>query len=109
MFRIFTKASLILLAAMLLSIGVDALYRQANNLEYQWPQNFWIKPTIPDKYQLVKLGHSHSVDGITFAYFKMRSVSLATVSQSFEYDLARLKMYSNQIEEGAVIIINVSP
>src|SRR3990167_2102871 len=109
MFRLFTKVGLILFIAMLLSVGVDALYRQANNLKYQWPQNIWIKPQIPNKYQIVKLGNSHLEDGLTFEHFKMRSFSLATVAQSYEYDLARLKMYSNQIDKGAIVIINVSP
>ncbi|HCS79411.1 TPA: hypothetical protein DIV55_06790 [Patescibacteria group bacterium] len=36
-------------------------------------------------------------------------MALSSVAQSFDYDLASLKMYSRQIKEGALIIITISP
>ncbi|MBI3380090.1 hypothetical protein HY029_05020 [Candidatus Gottesmanbacteria bacterium] len=109
MLRLYIKTALILFIAILLSVGIDAVYRHTYHLKYKLPQNILVKSSIPDKYQIVKLGNSHSEDGITFDYYRLRSLSLASVAQSFEYDLAMLKMYANQIDKGAVIIINVSP
>lgn len=91
------------------SIGIDVLYRHTYVLRYELPQNVWILPEITDKYEIVKLGNSHSDEGITFERYRLKTLSLASVSQSFEYDLASLKMHSRQIKDGAVIIINASP
>ncbi|HUQ85785.1 MAG TPA: hypothetical protein VM077_05670 [Candidatus Limnocylindrales bacterium] len=68
-----------------------------------------IPSEIKEKYEIVKLGNSHAEDGLTFEKYKAKSLSLASVAQSFEYDLAMLKMHSHQIKKNAVIVINVSP
>lgn len=93
----------------ILSIVIDYVYRTTYELPFKLPENLWIKKEIPDKYQLVKVGNSHAFEGITFEGFKQKSIDLSSTAQSFEYDLAMLKMYSKQIKEDAVIVINISP
>lgn len=109
MWRLAQKLGVIMLMVVTLSVGFDAVYRLAYHAKYQWPQNVWILPSIKDKYEIVKLGNSHAQEGLTFARYRLKSLDLAGVSQSFEYDLANLKMHVNQIKEGAVIIIDISP
>lgn len=109
MLKIITRLSLIILAALTLSLIIDTFYRKKYNLAYKLPQNILIKPGIKNKYQIVSVGNSHAENGLTFANYKLKSISLASVAQSFEYDTALLKMYKNQIAKNAIIIINVSP
>lgn len=85
------------------------IYRHIFNLPYQWPQNILPKGEIDDKYQLIQLGNSHSQDGIKLEQYNIKSLSLASVAQSYEYDLAMLKMYDRQIDQKAIIIIPVTP
>lgn len=108
MIKLFYKTGLIILLALVLSIGLDHFYRQANKLTYPFP-NILPSPEIKDKYKIAKLGNSHSEEGITFEKYNVRSLNLASVAQTYEYDFALLKMHSRQIEKNAVIIINVSP
>ena len=109
MFLLLKKTVIVITIALILSIGIDILYRQTYHKKYQWPKNIWIMPDIPHKYQIVKLGNSHADDGLTFANYNLRSIALSSAAQSFEYDLAMLKMYQNQIDKRAIIVINVSP
>jgi len=109
MLKLLQKISLVILLAFLLSIGVDYFYRQAFNTKYEWPENLLALPEIADKYEIVALGNSHSESGVTFQGYKVKSLRLVSVAQSFEYDFAMLKMHSKQIRKGAVIIINASP
>lgn len=107
--RLLGKISVILGLVILLSLGIDWAYRHAYGLSFQIPHNLWILPEIENKYTLVKLGNSHATEGITLERYKLKSLSLTNAAQSFEYDLANLKMYSRQIKEGAIILINISP
>ena len=109
MLKIIIKISLVILFALLLSVGLDYLYRKAYSMKYQLPQNILILPEITQKYDLVALGNSHSQTGLTFKDYKVKSISVASVAQSFEYDYAMLQMHSQQIKKNAVIIINISP
>lgn len=87
----------------------DYAYRQTYALDFKVPRNVLKNPPIDEKYQIVKLGNSHTQDGITFEKYKTKSLDLSGVAQRFETDLAVLRQYQNQIDEGAVILINVSP
>lgn len=109
MLKLLGKISLVVILALMLSLGVDYLYRQTHGIDYKWPENVLLSPDIPEKYEIVGLGNSHSQNGLTFEKYKVKSLFLASVAQSFEYDLAMLKMHSKQIKKDAVIIINVSP
>lgn len=109
MVKIISKITAIILIALVLSVGLDFLYRQAYKIDYEWPENILISPEIAEKYDLVALGNSHSQSGLVFDGYTTKSLHLASVAQSFEYDLAMLKMHSKQIKKNAVIIINVSP
>lgn len=110
MLKFFSKIGGIILLAFLLSLGVDHFYRQAYNRDYKPPQNVLPMPEIAEKYDVVRLGNSHADDGLTFERYKnIKPLGLSSLAQTYEYDLAMLKMYTNQIEDNAVIIINVSP
>lgn len=109
MLKLFIKISIVVLLSLVLSIGVDLMYRQVYGLEYKFPRNIFLHPEIAEKYKLVILGNSHSEDGLTYEKINVNSLRLASVAQTYEYDLALLKMHSRQIEDNAVIIINVSP
>ncbi|OGG00628.1 hypothetical protein A2Y99_05255 [Candidatus Gottesmanbacteria bacterium RBG_13_37_7] len=109
MLKICTKISFVFLICLILSLGVDYLYRCTYQENYQLPKNILLHPEIDDKYEIVKVGNSHAEDGLTFERYKLKSLSLASVAQSFEYDLAMLKMYTRQIKKGGIIIINISP
>lgn len=109
MLKLLTKIGIVLIFALMLSFGVDVLYRRSYHLPYELPKNILPYPEIADKYTLVKLGNSHADDGITFEYYNSKALSLSSVAQSFEFDLAQLKMYERQIETNAVILINISP
>lgn len=109
MLSLFAKAGLIIFFACVLSVGTDMLYRKSYSLPYKWPENIFTKAEISEKYRLVKLGSSHAEDGITFENYRVKSLNLSSVAQSYEYDLAMLRMYERQIGKDAVILINVSP
>ena len=104
-----TKISLIIFLAFFLSVGVDYFYRQSYKAKYELPDNLLPFSEITDKYEIVGLGNSHAEAGLTFDKFKTRSLKLASVAQSFEYDLAMLKMHTKQIKNDAIILITVSP
>lgn len=106
--KIIVKLGIILLLVMLASVGVDALYRHAFAIPYQFPQNVLPFPAISDKYEFVLTGNSHAIEGVTLGRFKLKSLNLTDPAEPFEYGLAYLKMYANQIKEGAVIVIDVS-
>lgn len=108
MFKIFAKVFVIFCGAAILSIIVNYFYLRANHLTYQWPRNIFPKPPISRKYQIVKVGNSHADDGVTFDHFKMRSLSLSGAGQTWQYDLVKLKMYANQIDDNAIILIDIS-
>lgn len=107
--QLFFKLTFLISLLIVILLGVDAAYLKAYKLNYQLPENVLPNPSILDKYQIVKLGNSHAQDGITFKGYKLKSLNLAGVAQKFEFDLALLKQYSNQIDQNAVIIINASP
>jgi hypothetical protein len=107
--EIFIKLFIVFGISLCVVLCVDALYRRAYGLAYKRPQNLLAHPNIEEKYKVVKLGNSHTQSGITFEKFKTKSLNLSSVAQRFETDLALLKQYQNQIDEGALIIINVSP
>ncbi|MCL5969961.1 MAG: hypothetical protein M1450_00460 [Patescibacteria group bacterium] len=110
--RIFLKIAIILIAVTMLSMGTDLAYRRVYDLPYfSLPKNLWIYPEIPDKdkYELVKVGNSHAEEGVTFERYNIKSLNLSSVAQSFEFDQAMLKMHANEIKDGAVIVINISP
>jgi hypothetical protein len=88
---------------------VDVLYRRTYELPYLPPDNLLPSKEIADKYKLVKVGNSHSQEGINLDKFKTRTLNLSGVAQKFEFDLALLKQNTNLIEDGAVILIAVSP
>ncbi len=93
----------------LVLICFDFAYRQTYNLDFKIPRNVVKNPPIDEKYRIVKLGNSHTQDGITFEKYKTKSLDLSGVAQRFETDLAVLRQHQNQIDEGAVVLINVSP
>jgi len=107
--KLILKLSAIIICVFVLSIAIDTMYRKAYGLHYEWPNNIFILPEIAEKYTMVKVGNSHADDGITFDGYKAKTLSLSGVAQSFDYDLAYLKMHEKQIAPGAVIIITVSP
>jgi hypothetical protein len=109
MLKLLSKICLVVLLAFALSLGADFFYRKALGLSYQFPRNIFILPQIKSKYELVKVGNSHAEDGLTFGKYKVKHLSLSSVAQTFEFDLALLKMYSQQIKKNAVVVINVSP
>lgn len=109
MIKLFLKIGIVFLGAFILSIGFDSIYRQSIGEAYKPPRNMLPHPEIYDKYKLVKIGNSHAEDGLTFEKYKIKSLRLASVAQTYEYDLALLKMHEKQIDKNAVIIINVSP
>ena len=109
MLKLMGKISVVIVIALLLSVGVDIIYRRIYNYSYHWSKNFLPLPEIAEKYDIVRLGNSHADEGITFEYFKLKPLYLSSVAQSFDYDLAMLKMYGKQIQKGAIIIINISP
>lgn len=103
------KIGFIIFISFLLSLGIDAAYRHIYHLSYDLPHNIFILPEIKDKYDIVALGNSHTEDGIVFDRYGIKSLSLASVGQSLDYDLAYLKMHTRQIKPGAVILITASP
>lgn len=109
MTKLLIKISLIITFALLLSVGVDYLHRQETQQEFHWPKNVLPFPEIGDKYELVALGNSHSESGLIFSQYNLRTDLLASVSQSFEYDLAMLKMNYRKIDKNAIILIAISP
>lgn len=109
MLKLFGKICLIILLAFIPSLGIDYLYRHTYQLPYQFPKNLLPLPETAEKYSLVKVGNSHAQDGLLFDQYNVKTLELANVAQSFEYDLALLKMHSKQIAKDAIIIINVSP
>ena len=109
MLKLFISIITTVSLALIMSFGVDYFYRQVNNLPYNPPQNIFPLPEIAEKYKIVALGNSHAESGLIFDEYNTKTKSLASVSQSFEYDLALLKMNSRQIDKGAIIIITVSP
>jgi hypothetical protein len=109
MLKLITKIVFIIFLAFLLSIGVDTLYRHKYHIPYQFPTHILPFPARPDPYELVGLGNSHAQAGFTFTGYKVKSLNLASVAQSFEYDLAMLKMHTNEIKPNAIIILTASP
>lgn len=109
MIKLLIKISLIITFALLLSVEVDYLHRQETQQEYHWPKNVLPFPEIEEKYELVALGNSHAESGLIFSQYNLRTDLLASVSQSFEYDLAMLKMNSRKIDKNAIILITISP
>lgn len=109
MIKLLIKISLVIILALLLSVGVDYLYRYPTQQEFHWPKNVLPFPEIKDRYELVALGNSHAESGLIFEKYNNRTNLLASVSQSFEYDLAMLKMNSHQIDDNAIILITISP
>lgn len=107
--KLVTKLSVIILISFLLSLGIDFAYRHIYHVSYDLPHNIFILPEIKEKYDIVQLGNSHAEDGIVFDRYGVKPLSLASVGQSFDYDLAYLKMHSRQIKKGAVILISASP
>lgn len=107
--KFFLSIFVVSAAALLLSGVVDYKYCQVYEVSRQWPPRIFPHPPISEPYEIVKVGNSHAEDGLTFADYRLKSLSLSAVAQSFEYDLAMLKMYKNQIKDNALIIINVSP
>lgn len=103
------KISLIGICVCIISLGIDAVYRHQYHLRYQVLPNILTLPAIVDKYELVSLGNSHAEDGLTFDKYRLRSLKLSSVAQSFDFDLAHLIMHNRQIKPGAVILISVSP
>ena len=109
MLKIFTKVGFVILIALILSIGLEVFYIKAYGLNYPWPKNIFSLPAISDKYELVALGNSHSQEGLTFGGYKVKSLSLASVAQSYAFDFAMLKMHSAQIKKNAIIFIIADP
>jgi hypothetical protein len=107
--KLILKITIIIMLATILSLIVDYFYRHSYRLTYQFPKNILVRSEIIKKYELVKLGNSHSESGLMLDRYKVKSLNLSSVAQTFEYDLALLKMNRNQIKDNAVIIINVSP
>lgn len=106
---IFFKLFIITFAVCVSLLIVDAYYRKTYSVAYRFPQKILANQAIPEKYQIVKVGNSHSMDGITFEGYKLRSLSLANAAQKFNIDLAMLKQHSAEIEKNAVILIAVTP
>jgi hypothetical protein len=107
--KVFVQVILLLIVAFGLSACLYGVYLRQHNLRYVWPRNIFVLPQIQEKYELVKLGNSHAQEAITFERYNLKSLDLSSVAQTFEYDLANLKMYANQIKPGALVIINISP
>ena len=84
-------------------------YLKKYQLSYPLPENFFPKKSIANKYQIVKVGNSHSQDGISFKGFNTTHLDLSSVAQKFEIDLAMLKHYRKQIDKNAIILIAVTP
>jgi hypothetical protein len=106
--KLFIKLSILVFCIVAVLLGVQIAYNKIYKLPFQWPENVLPNPKITDKYQIVKVGNSHSLDGITFKGYKMKSLNLASAAQKFEFDLAVLKQYSKQIDKHAVILIDAS-
>ncbi len=104
---IYTLLSLLSLAC-ILSWGMYYLYSRTYQIPYQYPR-LTIHNPIEGKYNLIKLGNSHSLYGLDFSHYNTNSLSLAESAQPFSYDLAKLKMYKNQIAEHAIVLISISP
>lgn len=109
MIKVTLKLLIVIFFALVLAVGLDVVYRKKFNLQYNWPRNILPYGSIEKKYDLVVLGNSHAQEGITLKKYRIKSLPLAAVAQSFEYDFAMLKMHSKQINKNAIILINVSP
>jgi hypothetical protein len=110
MLKLIVKIFSVLLFAFLLSVGIDYLYKNYYKLEFQLlPKNLMPFGQIAEKYDVVGLGNSHSESGFAFEKYNVKSLLLVGVAQSLKYDFAMLRMHSQQIKKGAVILINVSP
>jgi len=107
MIKLFGKIIIVFVLTAFFSLAFDFLYRQTYELKYQFPQALIPFAETKSKYEIVKLGNSHTNEGLTFEKYKLKSLDLSVPNQSLEYDFARLKMYANQIEKNAVILVNV--
>lgn len=108
MIRLFLKVTLVVIIALAGAYVLDYFYRKSYKIPFSIAKNILILPEIRNKYEIVKLGNSHSADGVTFEKYRARTLDLSSVAQSFEYDLPMLKMYRKQIKKDAVILIHVS-
>jgi hypothetical protein len=107
--KIVLKLLVIFTCSTMLLLLLDSFYRKAYTDHYESPKNIFPNSEIDEKYTIVKLGNSHAQDGISFEGYKLKALNLSGVAQKFEMDLALLKQHSKEIDEGAVILIAVSP
>lgn len=108
MSKLIGKFLFLILLAFSFTLIFDLMYRRFNQLVYPLPEALLPHPTIEEKYQIVKVGNSHAQDGVSFKGYKLKNLDLTRGAQRFKYDLVMLRQYSNQIEEGAIIIIDAS-
>src|SRR5690606_734860 len=87
--------------------ALDHWYRSLYKLDYDAAENVFPAPSISETYQIVKVGNSHSQDGISFQGYNIKSLDVSGVAQKYETDLALLKHHRRQIEKNALIIIPV--
>jgi hypothetical protein len=107
--KIIVKLVVVFVCASLVLLSFDSYYRKTYNEQYQYPKNIFPNSEIAEKYAIVKLGNSHAQDGISFEGYKLKALNLSGVAQKFETDLALLKQHSQEINEGAVVLIAVTP
>lgn len=102
---------LLILCGLVLAVtkGVDALYRQWFHLDPESSPLFLTSPEIEQPYQIVTVGNSHAQSGIDFRKYNLRGLNLSGVAQRFNFDFALLKQRHQQIEDGALILIPVTP
>lgn len=92
----------------LICLGVERLYTSLYTSNDDPHYQLFPHAEKAEKYQIVKVGNSHAQDGITFVGYKLRALNLAGVAQRFSYDLVQLKQHAQEIEPGAVILIDAS-
>ncbi len=103
------KTAALIIVSFVIVLCVDLFYKNTQNLEYHLPKNIFPKPEIAETYHFVKVGNSHSQDGIDLQLLKVQTLDLSGVAQRFETDLAVLRHYEKQIAKDAIILIPVTP
>ena len=107
--QLFIKLLLLTLIVGLILFGIDHIYRQTSETKLNFDFKLFPNKKIDDGYEIVKLGNSHAVDGITFKKYQLKGLDLAGVAQRFSFDLALLKQHHKQIKPNATILITITP
>lgn len=109
LFRLLYKIILLIGITVVLLCILNKQY--AKTIENRYADTFKFQ-YIPEHIMLSNVGSSHAEYGLQYddspAFSNVSHFNFALASQPYDYDLALLKMYQNNLEPGGVLLIPVS-